>query len=64
MKRQQSLENNKVSIKNIEPPVWDQKELYGIVETNRKKPYDIREVSCKLKNYSLIFNYYTILWFI
>jgi 3-methylcrotonyl-CoA carboxylase beta subunit len=34
----------RVSLSPIDPPVYDPSELYGIVPTDTRKPYDVREV--------------------
>lgn len=37
-----------VTSQSFDKPIWDEKELYGIVGTNLKKSYDIREVIARI----------------
>ncbi len=41
-------EKSKLTMKVPEPPIYDPKELYGIVSPDLSKPYDIREVIARI----------------
>jgi len=36
------------SLRKVSPPVYDQRELYGIVPTDLRQPYDVREVIARI----------------
>jgi len=41
-------EKTKLTTREPEPPLYDPREIYGIVDTNLSKPYDIREVIARI----------------
>lgn len=42
------LRSNAIEIDEIEEPIYDPKEIYGIVESNLAKLYDVREVIARI----------------